>query len=120
MDKKSAAEYAQVVADQSAALRSLAAERDAAVEKLASMARHHAVAKLAAQMHEKGLHLDQDLPTLSASLAKEAEQGKLPVIQEAVDRMAPNMGVKLGSVSDETQVGVGATQFEQFILGKVG
>lgn len=110
---------ARVLADASVALKSVATERDKLAEENALLKRHFEAQKTAAAMHYKGLNLDVDYPTLVIELEKAAEAGRLPVIQEAVEMVGPNMGHLGILTSDETHAG-GSNAFESFILGDVG
>ena len=112
---------AKVLADASQALRSVSAERDKLAAENANMKRHFEAQKLAAAMHAKGINLDVDQDDLTASLEKAAEDGRFPAIQEAVDMVAPNMGITgTGTLSSDDVPGAGSNQFESFILGTIG
>jgi predicted transcriptional regulator len=119
MDKESATTYSQVLADAATAIRALTAERDKLASENETMKRRREAEKLASAMHDKSISLDVDRETLVDHLEKEAEQGNLPEIQRAVDMVAPNMGIKIAHVSDETHHGVGASDFERWIMGDV-
>ena len=117
---------AKVLADASSTLVKVASERDSAVKentqlkaKLAHITQRLEVEKLAAQMHDKGLHSDMDFEQLVSDLEKEASEGRLPVIQEAVKMSAPNMGRSFHINHDEAR-GTGGSDFERFIVGQVG
>lgn len=121
MDKLSNEKIAQVLQDTQHVLRSVTSERDTAQQKLAHLERRFEVEKLATQMHAKGLELDTDLTALADHLEKEAEQGKLPIIKQAVEYVGPNMGIKTAHLNnDEAAVGAGGTDFERFLVGDVG
>jgi hypothetical protein len=120
MEKLSSAQIAQVLQDAAYGLRVMAAERDAALQKLASMSRRADAEKLAAQMHDKGIELDKDFTVLADDLEKAAEEGRLSVIQQAVDYVGPNMSLKTGSISDESRFSGGNSDLERFIVGDVG
>lgn len=116
---------AQVLAESSLVLRKVASERDEALDelaraktKLAMVERRLTCEKLAADMHQKGLHTELEFNELVEDLEKAAEQGKLPVIQEAVKMSAPNMG-NFHLNNDETR-GSGLTDLESFLVGDVG
>jgi hypothetical protein len=119
MKKLSNAQKAQVLQDASFALRTMAAERDVALAKVAQMERRADAEKLAAEMHNKGLELDTEFGDLASGLEKAADEGRLPVIQQAVEMVAPNMDIKVGSVSDQI-VAEGPSQLERFLVGDVG
>jgi hypothetical protein len=120
MQKISSDKVAEVLADASRALRTVAAERDAAVTKLAKMEQRADAEKVASSMHHKGHRLDTEFSSLADEMEKAAEQGRLPIIKEALDMMAPNMGFKTASIrSDETTSG-GSSDLERFVMGDVG
>lgn len=120
MDKKSAADFSQVISDTAAALRSVTGERDHYMRKCAALERRNAAEKLAAAAHEKGVYLEYEPGELADHFEKEAAAGNLPEIRRALDMVAPNMGIKLASVSDESSVGGGASDFERYIHGEIG
>lgn len=106
-------------------LRQVGAERDAlAAEnreltaKVAGYQRRTEAEKLAAQMHQKGINTDTEFPALVAELEKEAENGRLPVIQEAVAMTGTNMGQKIASLQD-TPTGAGGDVLTSFLLGNL-
>lgn len=120
---------AQVLATARDALVQLAQERDAEVEKNASLTRQLGAVrtrleceKTAAEMFEKGLSPDRDFADLVDDLEKAAHEGRLPIIQEAVKMSAPNMGTKIASINhDETTGELSSSQLEQYLLvGSVG
>lgn len=119
MNKISNSKIAQVLSDTQKVLLSVTAERDKLASANASMYRRMEAEKLATAMHEKGLRLEFDRGELVSELEKAAEEGRLPVIQEAVDMVAPNMGLT-GTLSSDEASGGGATALESFILGNVG
>ncbi len=121
MNKLSNEKVAQVLHDAGAALRVMAAERDSVTEKLAGMVRRRDAEKLAAAMHDKGINLDQQFTALADDLEKAADEGRLPVIQEAVGMVAPDMAFKTASITtDEYQTGAGESDLVRFVLGDVG
>jgi hypothetical protein len=120
MDKQSAAQFSQVLADVPTALRSLAAERDHYRTKCASMQRRHEAEKLAKVAHDKGVYLDHEQDELADHFEKEAAAGNLPEIRRALDMVAPNMSMKLAHVSDERSVGADSSDFERYIHGEIG
>ena len=92
---------AQVLRDTAQVVRSLSAERDTALNKLAeaeaknvAYERRVSCEKVAAQMHQKGIRTDEEFSDLVDPLEKSAEPGKLPVIEEAVPMSAANMSLK--------------------------
>jgi len=72
-------------------------------------------------MHDKGVNLDKSFGDLADDLEKSAEAGELPIIQRAVDMMAPNMGLNTATLNhDDTKVASGGTDFERYIFGAIG
>lgn len=120
MDKISSTKLAQVLHDAEGALRSVTSERDSALQKLAQMERRRDAEKVASDMHVKGVNLDKSFGDLADELEKSAEAGELPIIQRAVDMMAPNMGLNATLTNDETKVASGSTDFERYIFGNIG
>ena len=120
MDKKSAADFSQVISDSAVALRSVAEERDFYMQKCASLERRRDAEKMATAAHEKGAYIEYEPEELADHFEKEAAAGKLPEIGRALDMIAPNMGMKLASVSDERVVGSGTTDFERYLHGEIG
>ena len=118
MQKLSAAKVAQVLEDAQKALLSVTEERDKLAEENAAMKTRAEAEKLASKMHDKGLKLDTECDELATELEKAAEEGRFPVIQEAVEMVAPNMGLA-GNLSDEAPGG-GLTNLESYIIGNVG
>jgi hypothetical protein len=121
------AKIAQVMADGSRALRKVGAERDKlAAEnqelktKLASIHTRLQCEKVAAEMHEKGLNTDVEFPELVDSLEKDAQAGKLQVIQEAVKMAAPDMGHRIAHINNDETSSPGMSDLEKFLVGSVG
>jgi hypothetical protein len=116
---------AQMMADASKALRSVTSERDKLAGenrelkiKMASIETRLLCEKVAAEMHEKGLNTDMEFAELVDSLEKDAQAGKLPVIQEAVKMAAPNMGHRIAHINnDETS---GMDPLTKYLVGSVG
>lgn len=98
----------------------LTRERDALKMKLAQVHTRLECEKVAAQMHEKGINTDQDFADLVDNLEKAAYEGRLPIIQEAVQMQAPNMGTKIASINNDETTGQGSSQLEQYLVGSVG
>ena len=119
MNKLSSQKVAQVIADTQKVLLSVTAERDKLAGDNALMHRRMEAEKLASVMHDKGVRLELEHEELVGELEKAAEDGRLPVIQEAVDMVAPNMGMT-GSLTSDDATGGGSTALESFILGNVG
>lgn len=119
---------AQVMADGSKMLRTvtgernkLAAENRELKTKLASIETRLMCEKVAAEMHEKGLNTDVDFTDLVDSLEKDAQAGKLPIIQEAVKMAAPDMGHRIAHINhDETSADGSMSDLEKFLVGSVG
>lgn len=120
MKKLSSEHVAQVLHDAEYAIRSVTAERDAALTKIALIERRQSAEKVATVMHSKGLELDQDHEALADHLEKEAAQGNLPEISRAVDLIAPNMSIKTASLTNDRHVGEGSSDLETFLIGDVG
>jgi hypothetical protein len=125
--KNQFAKIAQVMADGSRALRAVGSERDKlAAEnrelktKLSSIHMRLQCEKVAAEMHEKGLNTDMEFPELVDSLEKDAQAGKLPVIQEAVKMAAPDMGHRIAYINNDETSGSGMSDLEKFLVGSVG
>lgn len=117
--KLSAAKVAQVLLDAQHSLLSVTAERDKLAAENAELKTRMEVEKLAAEMHKKGCRLDVEYEDLVQDLEKAAMEGRLPTIQEAVDMVAPNVGLSGPLVSDDVPGG-GMTSLEGFIMGSVG
>ena len=116
---------AQLLEDSASTVLRMKEERAQNLEKMAqlqqaneALVRRMEVEKLAAEMHSKGLHSDTPLDELTARLEKRAEEGKLPVIKEALSIAGPNM---LGDTSlDEKVAGAGPSELERCITGYIG
>jgi hypothetical protein len=117
---------AQVLQDAANIVRAVSAERDELAEKLAaeqrktaSYERRVSAEKVAAMMHQKGINTDIDFPTLVADLEKAASEGKLDTIEEAVEMVGPDMGLKTASINHDAPAATGS-DFERFLTGTVG
>jgi hypothetical protein len=119
MKKLSAAKVAQVLKDAQEALICVTQERDKLAEENSVMKTRMEAEKLASIMHQKGCRRDVEHDALVSELEKAAMEGRLPVIQEAVDMVAPNMGLTGTLVSDDVPGG-GLSALEGFIVGNVG
>lgn len=119
MPELSKEKVAKVLADAGVMLKSVAAERDKLASENAVLKRHFEAQKLASAMHAKGLSLDVEYDALVDNLEKAAEAGRLPVIQEAVEMVGPNMGF-MGTLTSDDVAGGGSNALESFILGDVG
>ncbi len=105
----------------------LQAERDASEERaklaeatIEKFRMRSEAEKLASEMHQKGLNIEVDFQELVADIEKQASEGKLPVLQEAVKMAAPNMGNRIGNIHSDAPSGAGMSDFEAFLLGNVG
>lgn len=98
-------------------LRSLVAERDAALDKLASYEMRNKVEKLASKMVEKGLESGSVLE-LADRLEKQASTGQIQLqrLTDAVELVGPNMGKFAHLSDDELDGNQAASAFEQAIF----
>lgn len=119
MEKISSKKFAQVLEDAQKVLLSVTGERDKLAAENAEMKCHMEATKLASVMHEKGCRLDIEYSELVSELEKEAEQGRLPIIQQAVEMVGPNMGLK-GISTYDGFAGEGDNPFVSFLIGGVG
>lgn len=117
---------AQVLADASHAFRKVASERDFYIQKCAeltslneSVRMRLEAEKTAAEMHEMGQNLDKSFPDLVDDLEKAAQEGRLPVIQEAMKLASPTSGAQFAISNDESRAG-GSSELERFLVGNVG
>lgn len=117
---------AQVLQDAANIVRAVSAERDALAEKLAAQQakismyeRRVSAEKVAAKMHQKGINIDTEFPDLVANLEKAASEGKLDTIEEAVEMVGPDMGMKTASINYDAPAATGS-DFERFLTGYVG
>lgn len=120
MDKVSFSKIAQVLADTQQVLLSVTAERDKLAAENSALLMRREAEKLASVMHDKGLRLDVERAELASELEKEAADGRLPVIQEAVDMVAPNMGLNTQQLTNDAVTPEGASAFESYLIGNVG
>ena len=120
---------AQVMADGSKALRAVTTERDKLASentelrtKMSSIQTRLMCEKTAAEMHEKGLNTDIEFTDLVDSLEKDAQAGKLPVIQEAVKMAAPDMGHRIAHINnnDDEMSGDGTDPLTKYLVGSLG
>lgn len=120
MEKLSSDER-EVLAAVPGVIQRLAEERDAAVSKLASYERRSQAEKVASAMHKKGIESDVSFDSLVDRMEKAAERGELGEIERAVDMVGPDMGTKLGSLSnDEHRGSLGGSDLERFVVGALG
>jgi len=123
MNKLSHEQVHQVLSEAPGVIRALVSENASLRDKVASMERKDRAEKVAEAMHSKGLNLEVPIEELTQHLEKQAEQGKLDVIEQAVAMRPEDMGVKIGHASfNPTHDGqqAGGTDFERFIVGSVG
>jgi hypothetical protein len=120
MNKVSFSKISQVLADTQQVLLSVTAERDKLAAENSALLMRREAEKLASVMHNKGLRLDVEHGELASELEKEASNGRLDVIQEAVDMVAPNMGLNTQQLTNDAVTPEGATPFENYIIGDVG
>lgn len=115
MDKLSAAQQREVLAELPGTLRKVAAERDFYRDAYLANSNRQRIEKVASAMIEKGLR-DGNVKTVADELEKEASSGTLDlaVHEKAVELVGPNMG-KHAQVSDELSSSAGATQLERFL-----
>jgi hypothetical protein len=116
---------AAVLVDAGHTLQKVASERDALSVKLARAEEENAALlkrmeaeKVAADMHDKGVHLDVPFDKLAAALEQE-EDGRLEVIKTAL-QMRPGDMMSGARLSDTPSSGSGGSDLESFILGTVG
>lgn len=114
---------AQVLKQAGAMLRGMSAENEALRSQLADeqaktaqYERRTRAEKVAAQMHQKGIHTDVAFPQLVGSLEKAASEGKLASIEEAVDMVGPDMSLKTAAINDNVYQSAGS-DLERFLLG---
>lgn len=123
MKKLSHEQVHQVLSEAPGVIRALVNENAGLRDKVASMERRDRAEKLAEAMHSKGLNLEVPIDELTQSLEKQADQGKLDVLEKAVELRPEDMGVKIGHAGfNPTTDGQQATgtDFERYIVGSVG
>lgn len=118
MQKISSDKIAEVLKDASAALLNVTSERDKLASQVSELLLQREVEKLASDMHEKGVRTDTAFDALVEDLQKAASEGRLDVIKEAVQLMAPDMGHSV-SLREGAEGGSGASAFENYILGSI-
>ena len=119
MDKISNAQIAEVLSDAASTLRSQQAHISDLEEKLAARDLNDRSAKIASEMHRKGLELDVDVNELASRLEKVGEE-KLATIEQAVDLVGPDMGSKIASINHDGGHTSDSSNLERFILGDAG
>jgi len=124
MDKTSASQFAEVMSDAATTLRSQQEVIHELQSKLAARETRDRAEKLAHNMHNKGIDLDTSVEVLADRLEKLAETTpeKPDAIEQGVDLVGPDMGMKVASLTSDSLEGIaqGTTDFERFILGTVG
>ena len=127
MEKISSQKVAAVLSAVPTMLRSLAAERDGLMKKLASATakiqdyeRRSRINELAKVATEKNINsLGETMEEKVASIENALKSGKkLDVMEEAVKLSSPNG--QLGGLGDELEPGNGSTQLESYLLGHLG
>ena len=121
--KISAAQAQQVYAEVPGVLRALASERDALLEKVASLQSELAeyrttgrIEKIAHTMEEKNIDLGVSFAEKVEKIKTAHAAGRsLDVIEEAVDMTAPQGG--LGELGSELEPGNGGNELESYLLG---
>lgn len=119
MQKLSHKKVAQVLRDAGNVIRAVTVERDEALAKCAAMELRRECEKTAAVMHNKGIHTDVEYNDLVEGLEKSAAQGRLPIIQEALDMMG-SQTMSFGHINTDERVGGGQHDLTRFIMGEVG
>jgi hypothetical protein len=120
MDKISNAQIAEVLTDAASTLRDQQAYIQELEVKIASGEKRDRAEKIASEMHRKGIELDVSVEQLADRLEKTASE-KLSTIEQAVDLVGPDMGSKIGSVSNhERGTTSDSNDLERFILGDAG
>jgi hypothetical protein len=117
---------AQVLADAGHVLRKVASERDFFMQKCAELTEQNTAVlarleaeKLAAEAHEAGYYSDRSFPDLVDYFEKAAQEGRLPIIKEAMQAQPPSMGGQFAISNDESQSS-GVSELERFLVGNVG
>lgn len=118
--KISNAQVSEVLADVPGVIRKLASENKDLKEKVASFELRERTSKLASQMHSKNIHTDVSHDDLVTHLEKQASEGKLDVIEQALEYAAPDMGNKLAQLSTDERGTASSSDFERFLVGGVG
>ncbi len=118
--KLSNAQITEVLADVPGTLRKLASDNKELREKLAAFQLRERTTKIANAMHSKNIHAEVPLEDLIVYLEKQAAEGKLDVIEQAVDFRAPDMGDKLAQLTTDERGTSSSSDLERFIVGGVG
>ena len=120
MDKISNQKIAAVLAYVPGTIRKLAEENKELTAKVAHFELRTRVEKIASEMHRKNIHSDLELSDLADNLEKQASEGKLDAIEQAVDMVAPDMGTKLAQLTGDDRGTSSSSDLERFIVGGVG
>lgn len=121
MEKISKEQQAEVLRDAAATIRKLASENKEKGDKIAAMELRERTVKVAASMHQKGINTDASQEDLVDHLEKAAKDGRLEVIEQAIDLVGPDMGAKIAQVrTDDAGTGSGSSDFERYLVGGVG
>jgi hypothetical protein len=117
---------AQVLADASRTLRTVGNERDFYMQKCAEQASELAAVrqrleaeKLAAEAHEAGYYSDFTFPDLVGHFEKAAQEGRLPIIKEAMVAGPPSMGGQHAINNDGSQASA-ESELVGYLVGNVG
>ncbi len=116
--KISSQEYKKALEAVPGTLRKLAADRDKWMGLALQYMNREEAQKLAHEMREKGLAEDIDPEKLASDLERAAQQGKLAHVRLAVDLAGPNMGSRIGHLSEESRHA--GSDFENYLIGSVG
>lgn len=116
MEKLSAAQKREVLAEVPEVLRKVAAERDLYKNAFLESASRLRVEKIASAMIEKGLK-SGSVDAVADELQKQAAAGSLDlaVTEKAVEFVGPDMG-KRAHVSDDLSGSAAANDLERYIL----
>lgn len=121
MDKESSIKVARVLRDAQTALLTMAAERDKLAEENEQLKRRESCAKLASDMHSKGLETDRSVEELVTHLEKQAAAGHLGEITRAVDMVGPNMSFMKTASNNDVPGGAGeGDALTSYLLGQIG
>ncbi len=116
MEKLSAAQKREVLAEAPSVLRKVAAERDLYKNAFLEIASRQRVEKIASSMIEKGLTAGS-VEDVANEIQKQAAAGSmdLDVTEKAVELVGPDMG-KRAHVSGELPGSSGLSDLERFVM----
>ena len=117
MEKLSAAEWQEILAEVPSVLRALVEENRELKEKVAGYERKEHAEKVASLMVERGIEPNVGYQEKVASLLRDPQRD-LRVMEEAVRLEVP--ALKLASVSDDQYVGNSGSRLEAYLLGHEG